>query len=335
MSRQRTISVPTMVDCRMSGERSYQILNLVAEAYISSARPIPSSEIANHLQVSSATVRNEFIVLEEKGFLYQPHTSSGRVPTAKGFQTYARHFIPPRRLPYRDRQFVTRRLSSVHGERLLGEIATVAADLSSYAVVLTLPADDNLRTIEIHLSLLSSRHLLAVIVLENGLVRQISVDLDPVPNEKIISDAERYLRQLAVPVGFIPQALVEIAKDTNSELTRTLHAVARAWPEATPDRLYSQGLTNLLAEPESRDPDFIRIAVEKFETPHGSNRTDEGQLTLQLDDTLAAISAQIHIGSSRGILTLLGPARMRYPEALMIALGVSQAATDNLSVGQN
>jgi heat-inducible transcriptional repressor len=324
-----------MVDSGMSGERSHLILKLVAEAYISSARPIPSSGIATRLQISSATVRNEFNILEEQGFLYQPHPSSGRVPTAKGFQAYARHFIPPRRLPFRDRQFVSRRLSKVHGESLLGEIATVAADLSSYAVVLTLPADDNLRTIEVHLSLLSSRRLLGVIVLENGLVRQISVDLDPVPNEKIISDAERHLRKLAIPVGIIPQTLVEIAKNTDRELARTLQAVARAWPEATPDRLYSQGLTNLLAEPESRDPDFVRIAVEKFEAPHASNRSDDDQLTLQLDDTLAAISAQLHIGSSRGILTLLGPARMRYPEALMIALGVSQAATENLSLGQN
>ena len=73
--------------------------------------------------------------------------------------------------------------------------------------------------------------------------------------------------------------------------------------------------------------------------PGGQLRSDDTARRIEpdaaLDDTLAAITARLHLGASRGTLTLLGPARMRYPEALMIAMGVSQAAADNLSLGQN
>ena len=306
----------------MLSERRSRILNLVAEFYIRSAHPVPSSGIARWLEISSATVRNEFGALEDCGFLQQPHTSAGRVPTAKGFGAYARHFIPPRRLPARHRQIVSRRLSSVHGERLLREIANVAAELSSYAVVVTLPADDTIKAIEIHLSLLSSRRLLAVVILENGLVRQIGVELDPVPDIKTISAAERQLRQLSLPISIIPETLRGIATHAEPELARTLTAVA-------PPRLFSQGLTNLLAEPESQDPDFVRVAVQQFESPPRTDRAKGGPLTVQFDDALAAITAHLRFGTSWGTLTLLGPTRMRYPEALMIARGVSDAAMDN------
>ncbi|MDE0099707.1 MAG: hypothetical protein OXM87_08900 [Truepera sp.] len=313
----------------MLSERRSRILNLVAEFYIRSAHPVPSSGIARWLEISSATVRNEFGALEDRGFLQQPHTSAGRVPTAKGFGAYARHFIPPQRLPARHRQIVSRRLSSVHGERLLREIANVAAELSSYAVVVTLPADDTIKAIEIHLSLLSSRRLLAVVILENGLVRQIGVELDPVPDIKTIGAAERQLRQLSLPIGIIPEALRGIATHAEPELARTLTAVAQSWSEVAPPRLFSQGLTNLLAEPESQDPDFVRVAVQQFESPPRTDRAKGGPLTVQFDDALAAITARLRFGTSWGTLTLLGPTRMRYPEALMIARGVSDAAMDN------
>src|SRR5680860_177 len=197
-------------------ERHVRVLHMVAESYIATAHPVPSQHIADQLDVSSATVRNDFGMLEEDGLLQQPHTSSGRIPTASGFRFYAASHLPPRRLPKRARDDVARRLANADGDDVFQVASGLAAQLSGYAVLVRLPADQSLRVLEIHLSLLSSRRLLAVVVLESGLVRQLGVDLHPAPDDDVIDDAERNIRQLALSVGEVPSALRVLANNTES-----------------------------------------------------------------------------------------------------------------------
>lgn len=306
-------------------ERRATILNLVAETYIETAHPVASGRVAEHLELSSATVRNEFAALEEEGYLHQPHTSAGRVPTPTGFRVYAAAFLPPHRLPAAQRRLVQARLQGAHGEALLARIASLAAELSGYAVVVSLPADEALRTLEVHLSLLSGRHLLAFVVLENGLVRQFPVDVDPAPGDDVIDDAERSLRQLTLPARDVPPALEAIAAGIGGDLARTLRAVAAAWPAMSPPRLVADGLKNVLGEPEARDPDFVRRVVEQVESGQTDGPGVDG-IALLLDEALARVSTTMDLfGSSRGTLMLVGPARLRYAHALMVVSGVRDA----------
>lgn len=312
----------------MSHDRRATILKLVAESYIETAHPVPSGRVAEVLDLSSATVRNEFAVLEEEGLLQQPHTSAGRMPTPAGFRAYAAAFIPPGRLPEAQRTQVQTHLRGLHGERLLERIASLVADLSGYAVVVSVPADDRLRTHEVHLSLLSGRHLLAVVVLENGLVRQFAVELDPAPEDDVIDDAERSLRQLTVPARDVPRALEQIALDIGGDLARTLRAVAEAWPGMTPPRLIADGVRNLLGEPEARDPDFLRRVMDQVEAAQPAATTLQG-IGLELDEALARVSAEVQLfGLDGSSITLLGPARMRYRQAIMVVSGVRDAVAE-------
>lgn len=306
-------------------ERRARILTLLTEAYIATVHPVASAQIAERLELSSATVRNEFAALEAEGYLLQPHTSAGRIPTAQGFGAYAMRFIPPRPLSAQLRVRLQRRLDAERSEGVLKRIAAAAAELSGYAVVVSLPSGGSLHALEVHLSLLSSRKLLAVVVLENGLVRQLLVDLEPAPTDEVIDDAERNLRSLTLPVSEVPKALELLAARTDSELARTLRALAAAWPSLTTPRAVSDGLKHVLAEPESSDPDFVRLIIERvelFDTPPLENTPP---LSVQLDGTVASITARLDLGSSSGQLTVLGPARMRYPHALMVARGVREA----------
>ena len=302
-------------------------MELVTEGYIRSAQPVASKFIAERLKVSSATVRNDFSALEEKGYLHQPHTSAGRVPTARAYESYARKFIPPGRLSQQQRQLLTAYLHGSHGELLLQRVADIAAELSGYAVVVSLPADDALRALEIHLSSVSSTRLLAVVVLENGLIRQFSVELDPTPTHEVLRDAERSLRQLELSIGELPQGLSDIAKRTEASLARTLHALAEALSQIGPPRLFSQGLRYLLTEPESVDPNFVRTALERVENP---NITSETGLAIILNDALASVSTQLPFGHSPGGLMIVGPLRMRYKEALTVAHGVTELVAEQL-----
>jgi heat-inducible transcriptional repressor len=303
-------------------ERRAHILDLVTELYIRSAHPVASSHIAEQLNISSATIRNEFSALEDEGLLQQPHTSAGRIPTTRGYKQYAYKFIPPSELPALQQRLILERLKGTHGDSFLQQLANIASELSGYAVVVSLPADDVLRALEIHLSLLSSTRLLAVVILENGLIRQLVVDLAPTPSDETLRDAESSLRQLTLPVSEIPKALTEIAKHVSEDLARTLRAIADAWPNVNPPRVFSQGLKQVLAEPESADPSFVRRLVNQVEKPELTE--DLEPLVVVLDESLAQVATRLPFGSSAGSLFILGPTRMRYKDALMIAQGVSR-----------
>lgn len=301
-------------------ERRWQILDLVTETYIHSAHPVASSQIAEKLNVSSATVRNDFAALEDEGYLQQPHTSAGRIPTTRGYRQYAHKFIPPESLSEIQQRLLFERLKHLHGDELLQQIASVASELSGYAVVVTLPQDTSLCALEIHLSVLSSTRILAVVILENGLLRQLVVDLAPTPSADTLRDAESNLRQLTLPMAQLPEALLDIAKRTHQELSRTLKALADAWPHVNPPRVFSQGLKQVLSEPESNDPHFVRRLIEQVEHPIQAQQ----DLLITLDEPLAHIAALLPFGNVLGSLSILGPARMRYRDSLTVAQGVSQ-----------
>ena len=303
--------------------RTEQVLDRVAERHISSAKPVSSATIAELLRVSSATVRNEFSALEEAGYLHQPHTSAGRVPSERGYRRYARKFFPPQTLPDATRTLLAERFRGVHGEGLLERVASVTAELSGYAVVVTLPTDDELQILEIHLSALSSRRTLAVVVLGNGLVRQLALELTPTPSDSDLLEAESSLRHLTLPLREIPRALADIAGRTGQGVARTYLALAEAWPQLRAPRVFSGGLKQLFSEPESADPSFVRRILERVETP----ATAADALALLVEESLALVSAQLEFGGGRAGLLLLGPVRMRYPETLMLARGVTETLT--------
>ncbi|MDA0700219.1 MAG: hypothetical protein O3A02_03285 [bacterium] len=311
--------------------RRDRILQLVAEGYVQTARPVPSSSVAAALDVSSATVRNAFGSLENEGLLQQPHASAGRIPTSLGFRRYARDLLPPAPLAPTAVEALRRRFAASHGDGLLQQLAEAAAELSGYAVVVSLPADDQLHALEIHLSLLHARALLAVVVLENGLVRQVRVDLDPSPDDEVLDGAKRQLRQLTLPVAAVPTALTELARDAEPELARTLLAIRAAWPAVSPPRTIIAGLTGVLQEPEAQDPAFVRLLVGRVERPwqradHDVQSDDaDDELGLAWDEALALVRARWRTGTTHGQLTLVGPARLRYGSALQVVGGVTQA----------
>lgn len=303
--------------------RRARILELVAESYIATAHPVASSKIAEALGCSGATVRNQFAALEEEGLLVQPHTSAGRLPTAEGFRRYADAHLPPAPLDPGARARLHRDLDGRHGSDLLRALAALASELSGYAVVLELPADGSVRALEIHLTPISSRRLLAVAVLDNGLTRDLAIPIDPTPDGDVLDDAERLLREMTLPLAEMPDALRERARELGRDLRRTLDALADAWPALHPAELVSHGLTLLLEEPESRDPQFVRRAAQWLERGAGRDPV-AGPLGLAFDEDVALIGADLGWRSGGGRLTLVGPTRMRYGRAFSVADGVGR-----------
>ena len=307
----------------MKPDRSQAVLHLVAEAYIATAKPVPSSWVAARVGMSPATVRNDFARLEADGLLMQPHTSAGRVPTAEGFKAYAEAFLPPEPLSAADLRGISDRLAGLHGSELLERLAVVASNLTGYAVVLDVAADPNLQTLTVHMTPMSERHLMVVAVFENGLTRKRTLDLSPTPGAAVLEDAERTVRDLALPISTMEAALRERAREVGTDLRRTLRALADAWPSLKPMERYSHGMHHLLDEPEADDPNFLRQAARQLDrvaTPELAEAHEP--LALRFDDHVALVSSRLGWRDCRGLLTLVGPTRMRYPSTFQVAHGV-------------
>src|SRR5215831_12681892 len=127
----------------MLDDRKASVLRAVVEAYISTAQPVGSSSVAQApgVNVSSATVRNDMVLLEQDGYLQQPHTSAGRVPTEKGYRFFVDSLVGPSQLGMADAQQVRSFFNTAHGEleRMLHDTSQLLSGLTHYAAVVVGP----------------------------------------------------------------------------------------------------------------------------------------------------------------------------------------------------
>ena len=152
----------------MLDERKTAILRAVVQEYIATGQPVGSTHVANApgVKVSSATVRNEMAVLEQEGYLAQPHTSAGRIPTDKGYRFYVDHMATPGRLDSQAQMQVGSFFDSAHGrlEELLHQTTNLLAQVTHHAAVVVGPRAERAVVRSVQVVALSGRHATAVAV---------------------------------------------------------------------------------------------------------------------------------------------------------------------------
>jgi heat-inducible transcriptional repressor len=161
-------------DAEALDPRKAAILEAVVSEYIESAQPVGSHHVAQSsgVNVSSATIRSEMAALEHEGFLVQPHTSAGRIPTDKGYRFFVDHLAEPGVLGPAQRQKVRRFFDQVHGEmeELLERTSGLLADLTQCAAVVVGPDHETATLRSVQLVALHPRLALLVAVLSDGAV---------------------------------------------------------------------------------------------------------------------------------------------------------------------
>ena len=155
----------------MLDDRKTAILRAVVEEYIATAQPVGSSHIAANdgVQVSSATVRNDMAFLEQEGYLAQPHTSAGRIPTDKGYRHFVDSISTAGVLASEDATQVGDFFKATHGrlEDLLRHTTTLLADITHQTAVIVGPEADTTIVRAVHISRVTSRTATVVVVLSN------------------------------------------------------------------------------------------------------------------------------------------------------------------------
>src|SRR5438067_10307454 len=166
----------------MLDDRKAAVLRPVVRAYIETAQPVGSAHVARttDLGVSPATVRNEMATLEREGYLAQPHTSAGRVPTDKGYRFFVDQLAAPGALPAVQRQQVREFFARAHGEleQMLHDTTSLLSGLTSYAALVLPPPSERATVRSIQVVRLARTAAMAVAVLSNGAVEKVNLDLD-------------------------------------------------------------------------------------------------------------------------------------------------------------
>jgi heat-inducible transcriptional repressor len=251
-------------------ERQKLILALVIRDYIDTALPVGSNHLVEgyNLNVSSATVRNEMVALTDMGYLRQPHTSAGRVPSEEGYRYFVRQLMGHTELPANTKRTIVHQFYQAGQDidRWMRLAASVLAHQSQAASLVTTPHSE--RVAFKHLELISTRgrQVLMVLVLDGGDVRQQMLVLAEPPSQQQLSNVAQLLNEVCMGldadgISSLNMQLGVLEKD----IIRLVSEEMRHSADILGGEVYRDGITHVLAEPEFAEMDVARNALRILE----------------------------------------------------------------------
>ena len=251
-------------------ERQKFLLALIVRDYTETAQAVSSARLVEHYKVnlSSATIRNEMVALTELGYLRQPHTSAGRVPTEEGYRYFVTHVVYQADLPEPARDTISHQFYQARQdvEQWMPLAASILAHHSRAASIVTAPHSERAHYKHVELISTQGRQVLMVLVMTGGEVSQQILTLaEPVAQERLSAAADRLngvcLGKTTEEIAALPPRPEALEKDI---LTLVLQDMNRS-EQRVSGEIYLDGLTNVLSEPEFLESDDARRAVHLFE----------------------------------------------------------------------
>ena len=331
-------------------ERRAAILRAVVEGYIETAQPVGSAAVARDgsVTVSPATIRNEMVALEQDGYLVQPHTSAGRIPTDKGYRHFVDSFVPaPGPLDAARRQQVSSFFAKAHGalEDMLHSTTQLLTNLTDYAAVVVGPAHEAAAVRSVQLVALGPRIVLVVVVLSNGVVEKRSLDLAEEPGDERIGAANAHLAHHLV--GTTPAELATIPPSGDAAvdgLVQSALTALRTGHDEEPDQVFVGGAARMAEAFDAvetvrqvlatLEQQYVVVSLLEDVLGRGLSvaiGTEHGLAPLS---ECAVVVAPYEVeGEPAGAIGVLGPTRMNYPQALAAVAVVSRRLGARLSEG--
>lgn len=316
----------------MINSRQTEILKLIVEEYIKTARPVGSKSICETLNCSSATVRNEMSYLEEVGLLEKTHTSSGRVPSEKGYRYYVDNIMKPKELTGEDMlnlQTVFNNKSLVLSDAITRSMEIIS-DLTNYtSIVLGTSSKDNLVS-KVEVVPTSETNLVAIVITDKGHVEHRSVTLSEKVSVVEVKQTVDLINKFIVgtPIDEVSMKLEFEVKPRIGESVKQQKAVYDALYNVFNDlhndaTVHVNRPSNILKEPEFyNNMDKIQSILEKFEDKEiirniQTDDTDDGIKVYigsenEFDEDVAIIKTKYNINGEEGTIALIGPKRMEY-----------------------
>lgn len=321
-------------------ERKMKILQAIIRNYLETGEPVGSRTISKYtdLNLSSATIRNEMADLEELGYIVQPHTSAGRIPSDKGYRLYVDKMMEDKEREIDEmKEMLLEKEDKM--EHLLKQVAKVLAVNTNYATMITAPQIHHNKLKFIQLSRVDAKQLLAVIVVEGNVIKNTMLSIEEEMDEETLLKLNillnTHLNGLSleeINLGMI-SAMKQQAGIHSDIVSDVIDAVAEAIKADEDLEIYTSGTNNILKYPELADKQKASDLINTFE--------EKKMLTELVQDSLAGESKtgiQVYIGDEtpvqsmkdcsvvtatyeleegmKGTIGIIGPKRMDYDKVV-------------------
>ena len=335
-------------------ERKTKILDAIIQNYLETGEPVGSRTISKYtdLHLSSATIRNEMADLEELGYILQPHTSAGRIPSDKGYRFYVDHLIEDKNREVNEmKKFVIEHTEKM--EQILQQAAKILANNTNYATMVSAPSYNRNKVKFIQLSLVDEDQLLAVIVTQSNLVKNKIIHLSESMDNETLLKLNFLLNSNLNGLALEEINLAAITRLKNQAgsygdiVSEVLDTLAETMGEDEDIRIYTSGATNLFKYPElSHSAEKASELFSAFEekqqlaslvTENLLNEESTGiqvyignESPIQTMRDCSVVTATYELGEGvRGTIGIVGPKRMDY-EKVMDNLKVLKKSLDGI-----
>ncbi len=321
-------------------DRKTKILNAIIKNYMETGEPVGSRTISKYtdLNLSSATIRNEMADLEELGYIVQPHTSAGRIPSDKGYRFYVDHLMEEKNQEVSDmKEFVIEHTEKM--EQILQKVAKILATNTNYATMVSAPSYHKNKVKFIQLSNVQDDQILAVIVTEGNIVKNKMISVsEPIDNETMLKLnilLNSNLNGLALQdINLATIAKLKEQAGIHSDIiSNVLDTIAETMGADDDIRIYTSGATNFFKYPELSDSEKASELISTFEEKQQlaslvtENLLDEentgiqvyigNESPIQTMKDCSVVTATYELGEGvRGTIGIVGPKRMDYEKVM-------------------
>ena len=252
-------------------ERKLKILKAIIRNYLETGEPVGSRTISKYtdLNLSSATIRNEMADLEELGYILQPHTSAGRIPSDKGYRLYVDLMLEEKTTEVNEMKSILIEKADKM-EQLLQQVAKLLAVNTNYATVVSAPQYKHKKVKFVQVTDVDATQLLTVIVIDGNIIKNKMIPLDAPLEKEVILKLNLVLNTFLTGLDLteinlsIIQKMKEQAHENSGVLSKILDAISEAVSEED-DLIYTSGATNILKYPELTDNNQAAELLYTFE----------------------------------------------------------------------
>lgn len=314
----------------MITKRQEDMLKVIVEEYIKTAKPVSSNHICKKLKCSSATIRNEMVRLEELHLLEKNHFASGRIPSEEGYKYYVNNLMAPKNMTGEDMlklQTIFRNNSLDLNDTIKKSIEIISEITNYTAVVLGSTSKTNkLKKVEI--VPLEDNKILSIVITDKGVVQHKTLFLSSSVSTEEVRKTVELINKLVVgtPINEVSEKLEYEVKPIIKEYVNQYEILYNTFYDAfheftdTKTNAYFGGRNNMLKQPEFSNIDKIKDILSKFDDVNSIAKMQEegnginiyiGSET-ELTDDLSVIKTKYNVDGEEGTIAIIGPKRMEY-----------------------
>ena len=329
----------------MLNKRQTQVLQAIIEEYINTAEPVSSGTIVENynLGYSSATIRNDMAELEKLGYLEKPHTSSGRIPSAKGYRFYVDELLNDEKISLEEIQYIKSKLETKVNEiEDLTKIATdTLSEITHYTTVAIGPDANNNIISDVKFISLGNRILMAVVLTENGAIKETIIKYDEDISDTQIESLNFLFRNKLIgkPLTKIDKPMEEYIISSMEDQVDVIKPIINQMNKSLEqsEYIYLEGANNVFDFPEFRKIDtarnFLSILDTKEQVMEILNSGIAKDINIYIGEEnekeelkdLSIVTFRHSVGNRDfGTIGIIGPKRMDYSKVISVMKYISK-----------